>query len=321
MDDRGVMSIPTSILCPVDFSPASLGGLHYALAIGRRFHIPLVVLTVIDPLLAAGGDARIGAGWTRATCQLELRELVEKTQQAPEPCGITCEVRIGKAAATILDVARERQCGMLVMSTHGMSGLRKWVLGATAERVLRGTTVPVLLTAADPGPLAFDDLVRRASPILLPVDFGIATAFQAHVAGRIAAAFHLELMIGHVLEPIGPLPFSGIDEGELLSERHNRTCHRLRTVAAAARLPHSTESLIAFGDPPDEIARWIREKRVGMVIMALHDAIDGGPRMGSVTYRTLVLGRALTLALPPTRSPAIAAAIESVAQVKVPLWS
>jgi len=57
------MSIRWSLLCPVDFSPASLGALHYALAIARRFRVAMTVLTVDDRLLADVGDARMGDGW------------------------------------------------------------------------------------------------------------------------------------------------------------------------------------------------------------------------------------------------------------------
>lgn len=302
------MSIPASILCPVDFSPASLGGLHYALAIGRRFQIPVAVLTVAEPLLAAVGDARMGEGWTSARCERELRELVART--GPD-CDVSYEVRIGKPAPAILDVVRERHYGLIVMSTHGLSGLRKWVLGATAERVLRATTVPILLAAGDPGPMSFDDLVRDAAPILAPLDFGTGTALQVEVAGRIAEAFHLRLMLGHVIEPLAPLPLGGIDEGELLSERYRRACQGLRSLAVTARLPQSVETLIATGDPAEEIARWIRERRAALVIMSLHDAIGDGPRIGSVTYRTLVLGRTLTLALPPTSWAALKRALDT----------
>lgn len=291
------MMMPTSIVCPVDFSPASLGGLHYALAIGRRFQIPVAVLTVVDPLIASIGDARVGEGWAYTKYE---RELGEFAATAGQDCDVSYEVRIGTAAPAILEAVRERPRALLVMSTHGMSGLRKWVLGATAERVLRGTTVPVLLAASDPGPRHFDELIGNVAPILAPVDFGVGTALQVDVAGRIAEAFHLPMMLGHVLEPLKPLPLAGIDEGELLSERYRRACQGLQSLTVTARLPQSVETLIVTGDPPEEIAHWIREKHVGLVIMSLHDAIGGGPRMGSVTYRTLVLGRTLTLALPPT---------------------
>jgi len=294
------MSIQWSLLCPVDFSPASMGALHYALALARRFHIAVTVLAVDDTLLANVGDARMGQGWSHAATERELRAFVAQAQGTGLIVDVDYEVRIGKAAPQILEVARERHCRLIVMSTHGRSGISKVIFGTTAERVLRETPLPVLLVPEDPGALSFEDLERRASPVLVPVDFGAATAHQVNVAGRLAEAFHLRLMIGHVLEPVTALVPAGIDEGELLSERHRRACRGLQSIAVAGKLPLAPEILIASGDPSEEIARWVRDQQAGMLIMALRSDADGGPRMGSVTYRAIVMSRVLTLALPPT---------------------
>lgn len=295
------MSIRWSLLCPVDFSPASLGALHYALAIARRFHIAVTVLTVDDRLLADVGDARMGDGWSHAETERELRAFVAQAQDGFPPVDVDYEVRIGKAAPQILEVARARGCHMIVMSTHGRSGISKFVFGAVAERVLRETTLPVLLAPHDPGARSFDDLARLASPVLVPVDFGSATNYQVDVASRLAEALHLRVMIGHVLEHAGAFVLAGIDEGELTSERHRRACRGLESIAMTGRLPMAPEMLIASGDPSEEIVRWVREKQAGMLIMALRSDTDGGPRMGSVTYRAIAMSRVLTLALPPLR--------------------
>jgi nucleotide-binding universal stress UspA family protein len=293
------MSTRWSLLCPVDFSPASLGALHYALAIARRFHVSMIVMNVDDRLLADVGDARMGDGWSLATTERELRGFVADAQRGFPPIDVEYEVRVGKAAPQILDVARQRRCDLIVMSTHGRSGIRKLVFGATAERVLRETTVPVLLAPEDPGALPFEELARRASPVLVPVEFGPTMAHQVDVAGRLADAFHLRLMIGHVLEPVGALVLAGIDEGDLLTERHRRACRGLQSLVITGRLPLAPELLIASGDPSEEIARWVREQQAGLLIMALRSDADGGPRMGSVTYRAIAISRVLTLALPP----------------------
>lgn len=295
------MTMPWKLLCPVDFSPASLGALHYALEIGRRFEVAVTVVTVDDRLLADVGDARMGDGWSHAETERELQAFVAQAQRGPVPVPVDYEVRVGKAAPAILEVARARGCQLIVMSTRGRSGIGKFVFGATAERVLRETTLPVLLVPDDPGALSFEELVRMSSPVLVPVDFGSATTHQIDVAGRLAEALHLRLMIGHVLEPIGSLVLAGIDEGELMSERHRRACRGLQTIAVGGRLPIAPEMLIAAGDPSEEIARWVREKQAGLLIMALHSEADGGPRMGSVTYRAIAMSRILTLALPPLR--------------------
>jgi universal stress protein A len=293
------VSIPTSLLCPIDFSPASRGALHYALASARHWHASLTVMTVDDPLLAAIGDTRLGGGWSSAASESQLRALVAEAERGFVAVDVTYEVRVGKAAPAIVNTARDRGCQLIVMGTHGRSGVRKLLFGTTAERVLRETTVPVLLTPADPGPLSFEALAHAANPMLVPVDFSSASAHQVQVAGGIADALHLRVLIGHVVEPVDvPVP-EQIDSGEIVSERHRRACQGLQLIAVGGSLPVMPEILIASGRPAEEIARWTEAKGVGLLVMALHDDAYGGPRLGSVTYRAIAMSRVLTLALPP----------------------
>lgn len=292
------MSSQMSLLCPVDFSESSRGALHYALAIARRFHAHLTVLTVDDPLLAEVGDMRLGEGWTRASSESQLRELVAGAEHGATPVDVTYDVRVGQAAPMILTAAADRACQLIVMSTHGRSGVRKLV-GATAERVLRETAVPVLLAPRDPGPASFEELSLIATPMLVPVDFSAATAHQTYVAGWIAEILHAQVLVGHVLEPIALPIHDQVDPGEILSERHRLACRGLQSIALGGLLPVAPKILIASGRPAEEIARWVDDNHVGLLVMALHGDADGGSRMGSVTYRVIVSAGVLTLALPP----------------------
>jgi nucleotide-binding universal stress UspA family protein len=189
------------------------------------------------------------------------------------------DVRLGKPAPVILETARDHGCALIVMSTHGRSGVGRFLFGAVAERVLRETTVPVLLVPTDPGALAFEELARRASPILVPVDFSAATAHQVSMAGRLAGMLHGRVLIGHVIERVeGPEPFP-INDTDLQSERYRHACRGLQSIALGVPIPVAPEILIASGTPADEIAAWVREKHVGLLVMALHSG-DGLPRMG-----------------------------------------
>jgi nucleotide-binding universal stress UspA family protein len=67
--------------------------------------------------------------------------------------GVETSVWYGPAAAAILDAARLRKADMIVMSTHGRSGLGRLILGSVAESVLRGTTTPILLLRAPEAPV------------------------------------------------------------------------------------------------------------------------------------------------------------------------
>jgi nucleotide-binding universal stress UspA family protein len=297
------MSIHHGLLCPVDFSDLSRGALNYALAITRHFHSPLTVLAVDDALMTNIVDATLGDGWSRANTERQLRAFVATAAAGVAPADVTYAVATGKPAVAILSIARNIGSQLIVMGTHGRSGLRKLLLGATADRVLRETTVPVLLVSADPGPLSFEDLARVANPMLVPVDFSSASAHQIRVAGLIAKELQLRVLIAHVTEPIDlPVP-EQVDSAEIMTERHRRACQGLQLIAVGGSMPVVPEILIASGHPAEEIARWANGNRVGLLVMALHGDAYGGPRMGSVTYRTIAMTGVLTLALPVVRSP------------------
>ncbi len=80
-----------------------------------------------------------------------LREMVEeylneKTQELQsQGVRVGWETRFGMAAEGILDIAQRRAVNLVMMSTHGRSGIGRWIMGSVADRVLRASRIPVLL--------------------------------------------------------------------------------------------------------------------------------------------------------------------------------
>lgn len=71
------------------------------------------------------------------------------SQSLKELCpNIKTEYRIGNAAAEITDCAAENVVDLIVMASHGRSGISRWAYGSVAEKVMRSTTVPVLMVRA-----------------------------------------------------------------------------------------------------------------------------------------------------------------------------
>ncbi len=296
------MVTPPLLLCPIDFSTASLAALRVALAIAERFDTRLTLLTVDDPLLAEVADAKMGGGWGRLNSERELRRFLAETLGPGVTLKLQAQVEVvtGKPAVEILRVACERACDLIVMSTHGRSGPQKMFFGSTADGVLRATTVPVLLTPADDTCLVtIDALARRAAHVLVPVDFSAATTHQVHVARKVAEALKLPMIFAHVVEPLqGPVPLE-FDVSKLTSERQSRAQAALDAIGAATPAEIGADTLIVAGNPADEIARIARERHAGLIVLGLHSSPFPGPRMGSVTYRVLCMAPVLTLALPP----------------------
>lgn len=141
-----------SILVPIDFSEASEKALDYAIDLARRFGAKLTLLNVVEPIATPDfvyyplvmendkvvANAKKHLEQTRAQVGLD-EELVEKTL-----------VRKGVPYREITDAARTLKADLIVISTHGYSGLIHAFMGSTAERVVRHAECPVLVVRGGP---------------------------------------------------------------------------------------------------------------------------------------------------------------------------
>jgi nucleotide-binding universal stress UspA family protein len=295
-----------SLLCPVDFSTASRGALRYAAAIAEHFYAALTVVAVNDRFLTQAAEARFGDRWLERRTAQELDAFITQAFPKRTPQMPTLEKRVltGSAAAEILDVAASTQADAIVMSTHGASGVRKLMFGSTTERVLRETTIPVIVTPPhDPGPESLEDWRDNLRVLLVPVDLSPYSKHQVRIANGLAEALGARVVLAHVQEPIRSRSLADdvVQEiSALRSEMVTRRLEELCALAPASLQPVTT--IVASGDPAEEIARLARECSAGAVVMGLHSsAIKDGPRMGTVTYRLLCATPVVVVACPPRR--------------------
>jgi nucleotide-binding universal stress UspA family protein len=140
----------TRILVPTDFSDDAAAALTYALGLARPFGAAVWSSEVYTAEIAG--------------LQINLvrdaeQHLKEYAAERADP--ITTEVRTGSAARVILDFAREQAFDLIVMGTHGRTGLAHVVMGSVAERVARLSPCPVLTLRAET--LTAAVAARRAS--------------------------------------------------------------------------------------------------------------------------------------------------------------
>ena len=314
------MDVCPSILCPIDFSDASAGALRYAAAVASHSGTRLIVLTVEDPLLTETADLSTGIRWDAEHCKEEMAEFTARTfgPQSPLLATLEYDVAVGKPAPEILRVARERSCDLIVISTHGLTGIRKLFFGSTTERVLRETTRPVLITPPlDPGQVSLDDATRLLRRIVVPVDLSPASRHQTTIAAGLSDTAGVPLILVHVIEPVksrlaARLHLAGVD-----ANRRADAEDQLQAIAASLPPSVHTEALLAYGDPAEELAKVVHDRKPGLVVMGLNGSPVLGPRMGSVTYRMLCLVHTLVLALPPERMETLAARAASAAAAAV----
>ena len=296
------MNVRPSILCPVDFSEASAGALRYAAAVADHFATRLIVLSVEDPLLTQAADLGTGTVWTPEESKHEIEQFATRTfgSDSPKLAMLEYEAAVGKPAPEILRVARERSCDLIVISTHGLTGIRKLFFGSTTERVLRETTRPVLITPPhDPGLVQVEDGRRLIRRILVPVDLSPASEGQAQIACGLAEALGVRLILAHVIEPVTSRLASRVNLARVEADRRSIADDAMSALMKTTPSGLQAEALVAYGDPAEELAKVARDRQAGLIVVGVHGSPVHGLRMGSVTYRLICLCPTLVLALPP----------------------
>jgi len=292
------MSRPT-ILCPIDFSDASRGALRCAATIAEHFGARLVLLAVEDPFLTQALDLGTGVVWEPEVTRRELVKLAAQVVGVRPSLVTECDVAVGRPADEILRISRTIGADLIVMSTHGLTGVRKLFFGSTTESVLRETTVPVLAThPADPGPATMEEARAQLRRILVPVDLVAESLHQVQVAKALSQALDLPFTVMHVVEPLRSALVTQARVPDIELERMTRADDALADLIATVPRQLHPDLVVAHGDPAEEIAREARNRRAGLVVIGLRGSALNGPRVGSVTYRLLCLAPALVLALP-----------------------
>lgn len=143
------------ILVPIDGSETSLSALKHAKSLARAYHSSVTVLYVIDPypFTGVGTDLAYGHAQQLEDSNQLAKEALEHAQQDLEAAGVrvaTLSVEGTIVQNSISEVVQEKAVDLIVMASHGRSGLEKFLLGSTTDRVLSAVNVPVLVVKKDP---------------------------------------------------------------------------------------------------------------------------------------------------------------------------
>jgi len=139
------------ILVPTDGSGPATAATEHALTLADRFDATVHALYVVD----TGGLAHEAPGIGLDTLRDALREEGEAAtgtvadRGAERSVDVTESVAEGVAEDTIVDYADEHGIDLIVMGTHGRSGLDRYLVGSVTERVVRRTDVPTLVVRGD----------------------------------------------------------------------------------------------------------------------------------------------------------------------------
>lgn len=137
------------ILVPIDFSESSKKALKYAIPFARQFGASIDLIYVVEPTIYPADFSFGQVGFPnveeelRARGEAELKGLVKDLVRRQVPASVV--IRTGKAFYEIDQYAREENIDLIIIATHGHSGVEQFLFGSTTEKVVRKAPCPVLV--------------------------------------------------------------------------------------------------------------------------------------------------------------------------------
>jgi len=142
----------TKILVPIDFSDHSIRAIHYAAELSKTYNAPVTLLHAYQTLNYALPEGYVFYSPEQlAELTQAIDKQVQQSKAVAEHAGavsVDTKTVMGAAFSEILRVAEEEHFDLIVMGTHGRTGLGHTFLGSVAERVVRQAPCPVLTVRA-----------------------------------------------------------------------------------------------------------------------------------------------------------------------------
>lgn len=144
---NGPVASVKRILVPLDFSESSYKSLAYAIALARQFDAKITLLHVVLVTYMAGEYGPIDLPELEEQLTTSARTKIDQVAREKAPEGLIegTLIRVGPTVHEITNTAKEINADLLIVSTHGYTGLKHVLLGSVAENVVRHAPCPVLV--------------------------------------------------------------------------------------------------------------------------------------------------------------------------------
>lgn len=246
----------SKILVPLDGSPLSERILSQLRRLLVRQDAAVTLVSVVPP-------RSLETEKEPGTLVIEARKHLQSVAAPLREGGarVETQVLIGDAAERILSHSLEDPPSLIVMATHGRTGIQRWTRGSVAERVLRGAQAPILLA----NPLALDAATEtRFKRILVPLDGSRESAQVLPLAREIAKLYGATLVL-HFAVPVA-MPVEGV-ASVMLSPADARAVLEPHKQACAGV---AVEVTTGAGDPAASILDTVDATKCDLIAMTTH---------------------------------------------------
>jgi nucleotide-binding universal stress UspA family protein len=277
------------ILVPLDGSALAEAALPYAELLSGKLGSEVTLIYVHEATEVS--NQRMG--------QFYLERTVEVTKQGAErgrpPCGgpgikVKSAVQVGNPAEEIVGYAGKEKADLILMATHGQSGIRNWPLGNVAEKVVRSTNCPVMLIRANG---AHTERVNISS-VVLPLDGSkegeAALPYIEQLASKVGARVILLQVLATSYVGLG-YTYVAYTEQQIASDSALAKAYLDKVSGRLRQSEIATESVVRLGDAAGEIIDFTDKVGADLVAMSTHGRSGVGRWVfGSVAERVLHFG-------------------------------
>jgi nucleotide-binding universal stress UspA family protein len=288
------------ILVPLDGSNLAEMALRHAVALARAKGYGLALLRLVTrpaPVglmaLRVSPTTDVWQGWDQELS--DDRHYLEAVADRLRSQCLDVQVALveDEPALGIVSYAeRHPEVALIAMSTHGRSGLSRWVFGSVAEKVLHASPVPLLLVRPKHGERLSEDFqLPEYTALLAPLDGSVFAAQALDQAKTLAATLHARITLVSAVteqptlgELVAPpvVPVKGADETETLTNYLQENRQRLESEGFAV------DTRLECGLPAEVILRVAEEIHADLIVMATHGR-TGLPRLwlGSIAMKVV----------------------------------
>jgi nucleotide-binding universal stress UspA family protein len=285
----------TRILVPLDGSKIAEGVLPYARLLARELKIPIELMTVVDLVEISrqlGAERKHRDAFNPVVKQhaLNAENYLRGVAKSFEDENVICAVENDVPAEAIVSKAGVDKGTLIAMATHGRSGLKRWLLGSIAEKVLRASNNPLLLVRANAE--AVTDGKAALASVIVPLDGSeLAESILPH-AVELAKALDSKLRLMRSYDVTGMTlsyrDYSGFTA--LLAEWKNEAINYLDEKVNQVKNEGLSDvvSFTAEGEPAEEIIEAAKGAPNSLIAMCTHGR-SGMNRwmLGSVTEKVV----------------------------------
>jgi nucleotide-binding universal stress UspA family protein len=283
-----------NVVIPLDGSRLAERSLAFVPSLSRLDGLNVTLVSVVNPAEDVHMLSQAEASDREANVLRTYLHEVAGDMQKHHNIQVATEVLRGNPADAILERLRTGAADLLVVSTHGRSGLSRWRIGSVADKLIRGAACETLVV----GPRAGDTegwLEMGAVPpfkkILVPVD-GSELAEQAVAsAQRFAKAFESEVHVVRVINVVSygdGLMMESAYTPQLIDSLQEAADEYVAGIAGRISAPGGVRTKVLVGSPAITLEQYVEVASIDLVVMTTHGR-GGIARLalGSVTDRML----------------------------------